>query len=57
MQACCIRTLREHKQEILTDDKDLFKENPLDSEYDVLRPNNRDLNLETESLDLDEEVN
>jgi hypothetical protein len=51
-----MRTLREHKQEILTDDEDLSKENPLDLEYDVLRLNSGDLNLETESLDLDEEV-
>jgi hypothetical protein len=49
-----MRTLREHKREILTDDEDLSKENPLDLEYNVLRPNSRDLNLETESLDLDE---
>jgi len=51
-----MRTSREHKQEILTDDEDLSKENLSDLEYDVLRPNSRDLNLETESLDLDEEV-
>jgi hypothetical protein len=51
-----MRTSREHKQEILTDDKDLSEENLSDSEYDVLRPNSRDLNLETESLDLDKEV-
>jgi hypothetical protein len=51
-----MRTSREHKQEILTNDKDLSKENPSDSEYDMLRPNSKDLNLETESLDLDEEV-
>jgi hypothetical protein len=56
MQACCMRTSREHKREILTDDEDLSEENPSDSEYDVPRPNSGDLNLETESLDSDEEV-
>jgi len=51
-----MRTSREHKREILTDDEDLSEENPSDSEYDVPRPNSRDLNLETESLDSNEEV-
>jgi hypothetical protein len=51
-----MRTSREHKQEILTDNEDLSKENPLNLEYNVLRLNSRDLNLETKSLDLDEEV-
>jgi hypothetical protein len=51
-----MRTLREHKWEILMDDEDLSKEISLDLEYNVLRPNSRDLNLETESLDSDEEV-
>jgi hypothetical protein len=48
--------LREHKWEILTDNEDLSKENPSDLEYNVPRLNSRDLNLETESLDLDKEV-
>jgi len=56
MQACGLQTSREHKREILTDDEDLSEENPSDSEYDVPRPNSGDLNLETESLDSDEEV-
>ena len=51
-----MRTSREHKREILTDDEDLSEENPSDSEYNVPRPNSRDLNLENESLDSDEEV-
>ena len=51
-----MRTSREHKREILTDDEDLSEENLSDSEYDVPRLNSGDLNLETESLDLDEEV-
>jgi hypothetical protein len=56
MQACRMRTLREHKREILTDDEDLSEEIPSDSEYDVPRPNSGDLNVETKSLDSDEEV-
>jgi hypothetical protein len=55
MQACRMRTSKEHKREILTDDEDLSEENPSDSEYDVPRPNSGDLNLETESLVLEDE--
>jgi hypothetical protein len=51
-----MQTSREHKWEILMDNKDFSKENPLDLDSNVPRPNSRDLNLETKSLDLDKEV-
>jgi hypothetical protein len=55
MRACRMRTLREHKQEMLTDDEDLSEENTSDSENEMPRPNNGDLNLETEPLDVGNE--
>lgn len=55
MRACRMRALREYKQEILTDDEDLSEENTSDSENEMSRPNNGDLNLETEPLDVGNE--